>query len=51
METRPEEVIKKAVMGMVPHTKLGRQQLKKLHVYAGAEHRNEAQSPEPCPVP
>jgi large subunit ribosomal protein L13 len=51
METRPEDVIKKAVKGMVPHTKLGRQQLKKLHVYAGAEHRNEAQSPEPCPVP
>jgi len=51
IESKPEEVILKAVKGMVPHTKLGRQQLTKLHVYAGAEHRNQAQLPEACPVP
>jgi large subunit ribosomal protein L13 len=51
MATHPEDVVKKAVKGMVPHTKLGRQQLTKLHVYAGPEHHNQAQSPEPCPVP
>ena len=51
LESKPEEVIVKAVKGMVPHTKLGRQQLTKLHVYAGAEHKNQAQQPEECPVP
>lgn len=51
MEKNPEEVVKKAIQGMVPHTKLGRQQLRKLHVYAGPEHHNQAQSPEACPVP
>ena len=51
MEKRPEDVIMKAVKGMVPHTKLGRVQITKLHVYAGAEHRNQAQSPEPYTIP
>ena len=45
METRPEEVVERAVRGMVPHTRLGRAQLKKLFVYAGAEHPHEAQQP------
>ena len=51
LEVRPEEVITKAVKGMVPHTKLGRQQITKLHVYAGPEHKNQAQGPVACPVP
>jgi large subunit ribosomal protein L13 len=44
---RPEEVIRRAVKGMLPHNRLGVQQLRKLKVYAGAEHPHEAQQPEP----
>ena len=46
---RPEEVIRRAVKGMLPRNKLGVQQLRKLKVYAGAEHPHEAQQPEPLP--
>ena len=42
---RPEEVIRRAVKGMLPRNKLGVQQLRKLKVYAGAEHPHEAQQP------
>jgi large subunit ribosomal protein L13 len=42
---RPEEVIRRAVKGMLPRTKLGVQQLRKLKVYAGPEHPHEAQQP------
>lgn len=42
----PERVIEKAVERMVPRGPLGRAQLKKLRVYAGAEHPHEAQQPE-----
>lgn len=45
-DRKPEEIIKKAVKGMVPRTRLGRQQLKKLKVYAGPEHPHRAQNPE-----
>jgi large subunit ribosomal protein L13 len=45
LATRPEEVVERAVRGMVPHTRLGRAQLKKLFVYAGPEHPHEAQQP------
>lgn len=44
---RPEEVIRRAVKGMLPHTRLGTQQLRKLKVYAGADHPHQAQRPEP----
>jgi large subunit ribosomal protein L13 len=44
---RPEEVIRRAVKGMLPHNKLGVQQLRKLKVYAGPEHPHEAQQPSP----
>ncbi|HZM15351.1 MAG TPA: 50S ribosomal protein L13 [Candidatus Krumholzibacteria bacterium] len=47
MESRPEEVIMRAVRGMLPATKLGRAQLTRLRVYAGPEHRQQAQSPAP----
>lgn len=43
---RPEEVVRKAVRGMLPHNRLGRAQLKKLKIYAGAEHPHQAQHPE-----
>ena len=44
---RPELLIERAVQGMIPHTRLGRAQLRKLKVYAGPEHNQEAQQPEP----
>lgn len=43
---RPEEVILRAVKGMLPKTKLGRAQLTNLRVYAGAEHPHSAQQPK-----
>ena len=45
LERRPEEVIRKAVAGMMPKNRLGRAQLKKLKIYAGSEHPHEAQEP------
>jgi len=50
LERRPEEVVRRAVKGMVPHTTLGTQQMRKLKVYAGKDHPHEAQQPEPEPV-
>jgi large subunit ribosomal protein L13 len=47
LERRPEEVIRRAVKGMLPRTKLGIQQLRKLKVYAGTDHPHQAQRPEP----
>lgn len=44
-QRRPELLIEKAVSGMIPHNRLGRQIIKKLKVYRGAEHPHEAQSP------
>ena len=46
MQRAPEEVLRKAVKGMMPRTNLGRAQLKKLKIYSGAEHPHEAQKPE-----
>ena len=46
LEKKPEELIKRAVKGMLPKTILGRHQLKKLKIFAGAEHSHEAQCPE-----
>ncbi len=46
---RPEEVIRRAVKGMLPRTTLGVQQLRKLKIYAGADHPHDAQRPEPLP--
>jgi large subunit ribosomal protein L13 len=45
--TRPERMIESAVKGMLPKGPLGRSQLKKLKVYASAEHPHEAQQPTP----
>ena len=46
MDAKPEKAMFLAVKGMLPHTKLGREMIKKLRVYAGAEHENAAQKPE-----
>ena len=46
LEKKPEEVIKHAVRGMLPKNRLGRQQLKKLKVYAGSNHPHESQMPK-----
>ncbi len=46
IEEKPEELIKKAVKGMLPKNKLGRQMIKKLKVYSGGEHPHSAQQPK-----
>jgi large subunit ribosomal protein L13 len=43
---KPEQVIEKAVWGMIPHNRLGRSVIKKLRVYRGPNHPHAAQSPE-----
>ena len=47
LERRPEEVLRKAVRGMLPKNSLGRAQLMKLKIYAGDEHPHAAQQPKP----
>ena len=47
---RPDRAIEKAVRGMLPHTTLGRQMLKKLKVYAGPNHPHQAQAPVPFEI-
>lgn len=43
---QPEKMLELAIKGMLPKGSLGRQMIKKLHVYAGAEHQHQAQKPE-----
>jgi large subunit ribosomal protein L13 len=50
LDRQPEEVIRKAVKGMLPRSRLGRAQLRKLKVYAGPDHPHAAQKPEPMEV-
>jgi large subunit ribosomal protein L13 len=50
MERRPEEVIRRAVRGMMPRSRLGRKQLTKLKVYAGPDHPHAAQKPQPLEI-
>jgi large subunit ribosomal protein L13 len=50
LERRPEEVIRLAVRGMLPRTRLGRAQLRKLKIYAGPDHPHAAQMPKPMEV-
>jgi len=47
LDRRPEEVIRKAVKGMMPRNRLARKQLTKLKVYAGPDHPHTAQQPQP----
>ena len=46
LQRKPQELMYRAVKGMLPKTNLGRHQLKKLKVYAGSEHPHEAQQPQ-----
>jgi len=46
MKTRPDFAMQLAVKGMVPDTALGRKSLGRLHIYAGADHKQQAQQPE-----
>ena len=47
---RPTEIVRRAVRGMMPRNRLSRAQLRKLKVYAGADHPHEAQRPEPLEI-
>jgi large subunit ribosomal protein L13 len=49
-DTRPERLVRFAVWGMLPKNRLGRQLLRKLKVYAGAEHPHQAQQPQAIKV-
>jgi large subunit ribosomal protein L13 len=46
IETKPEKAVMLAVKGMLPHNRLGRAMLKKIRIYRGSEHQQEAQQPE-----
>ena len=50
LERKPTELLRHAVKGMMPKSRLGRAQLSKLKVYAGGDHPHEAQQPEPLPL-
>lgn len=43
---RPEEILRRAVKGMLPHNRLSEELIKKLKIYAGAEHPHKAQNPQ-----
>ena len=47
LEKKPEMVIMKAVRGMLPKNRLGRQMIKKLKIYSGKDHPHQAQQPKP----
>lgn len=47
LEERPEQLVERAVKGMLPRNTVGRAQIRKLKVYAGPEHPHAAQMPEP----
>ena len=47
MRVHPERVIRSAVWGMIPHTRLGRQIIKRLYIYAGSQHGHAGQNPKP----
>lgn len=47
LEEKPEEVMKHAVKGMLPKSRLGRNMIRKLKVYVGSEHPHDAQQPQP----
>ncbi len=50
MATRPDRVVEKAIVGMLPKTRLGRQMKRKLRVYVGPEHPHTAQQPVPYEI-
>lgn len=50
LDRRPERAVEKAIVGMLPHTTLGRQMASKLKVYAGPDHPHQAQQPVPYQI-
>ncbi len=50
MERRPEEILRRAVYGMMPKTRLARRQMGKMNIYAGPEHPHAAQNPQKLEV-
>jgi large subunit ribosomal protein L13 len=46
-EKHPELIVEHAIKGMIPHTRLGRQMARKLRVYKGTAHQQDAQQPQP----
>jgi len=50
LDRRPEEVIRKAVKGMLPRNRLARMQMRKLKIYAGPAHPHAAQQPKPMEI-
>ncbi|HLS99975.1 MAG TPA: 50S ribosomal protein L13 [Acholeplasma sp.] len=50
MAKKPTAIVEKAIKGMVPHNRLGAEVLRKLFVYAGSEHKHQAQKPESLEV-
>jgi large subunit ribosomal protein L13 len=51
LERSPEEVVRRAIRGMLPKNSLGRRQLAKLKVYPGPDHPHRAQDPQPLEIP
>ncbi len=50
LDTKPEEAVRRTVRGMLPKTRLGRAQIRKLKVYAGPQHPHAAQQPQPLSI-
>ena len=50
LDSKPERLVEKAVIGMLPHNSLGRSMARKLKVYAGPEHPHLAQQPQPFEI-
>jgi large subunit ribosomal protein L13 len=50
LASRPDKLVEKAVIGMLPHNSLGRQMARKLKVYAGPTHPHTAQQPQPFDI-
>ena len=46
IDRHPDRVVRQAVRGMLPKSRLGRRMIKKLHIYAGPDHPHQAQKPE-----
>lgn len=50
LDSRPERLVEKAIVGMLPHNTLGRSMARKLKVYGGPEHPHAAQKPQPYEI-
>ncbi len=50
LDSKPDRLVEKAVIGMLPHNSLGRSMARKLKVYAGPEHPHTAQQPQPFEI-